>query len=173
VKCRENLTRKSYRLSTSPIRCSHCTFGNRKKVIFNSIIHAYLWLGYLQYLTSKTIYNSLGHSPLHLKMSPLWLVNCETFSSDWRFVAFFQTLEALKRAGCGLSSVAVKQPVVMSGNWNVRQAISQQVFKVTTFCINTCFQSFSSSFSRVVHHAVLKFSPCRNKPLPQALTCPY
>jgi len=30
----------------------------------------------------------------------------------------------------------------MCGNWNVRQAVSQQVFKVTTFCTDTCFQSF-------------------------------
>ena len=60
----------------------------------------------------------------------------------------------------------------MCGNWNVRQAVSQQVFRVTTFCIITCFQSFSTLFRRVVHHAVLAFSPCRNKPLPQASTCP-
>jgi len=60
-----------------------------------------------------------------------------------------------------------KEPIVTCGNWNVRQAMSQQVFKVTTFCINTRFQSFSTLISRIV------FSPCRNKPLPQAATCPY
>jgi len=37
---RENLTD----LSTSPVRCSHFTLGNPKKVIFNSIIHTYFWL---------------------------------------------------------------------------------------------------------------------------------
>ena len=47
--------------------------------------------------------------PPHLKISPHKLVNCKTVSSDWRFVAFFQTLEALKRASCGLSSVALKR----------------------------------------------------------------
>ena len=52
------------------------------------------------------------------------------------------------------------------GNWNVRQAMLQQVFRVTIFCINTCFQSFSTLICRVVHHAVLKFSPRRNKPQP-------
>jgi len=66
-----------------------------------------------------------------------------------------------------------KEPIVMCGNWNVRQAMSQQVFRVTTFCVNTCFQSFSTLISRTVHHAVLKFSPRRNKPLPQPSTCPY
>ena len=28
----------------------------------------------------------------HVKMSPHWLLKCKTFSSDWRFFAFFQTL---------------------------------------------------------------------------------
>jgi len=32
---------------------------------------------------------------------------------------------------------------------------------------------FSTLISRTVHHALLKFSPCHNKPLPQASTCPY
>ena len=66
-----------------------------------------------------------------------------------------------------------KELVVMCGNWNVRQAMSQQVFRVTTFCINTCFQSFLTLISRIVHHAVLTFSPCCNKPLSQATACPY
>jgi len=37
-----------------------------------------------------------------------------------------------------------KEPLVMCGNWNIRQAVLQQVFRVTTFCVNTCFQSFST-----------------------------
>ena len=72
-------------------------------------------------------------------------------------------------ASCGLSSVSLKT----TGIENVRQATSQKVFRVTTFCISICFRSFSTLISRIVHHAVLKFSPCRNKPLPQAATCPY
>jgi len=55
----------------------------------------------------------------------------------------------------------------MCGNWNVRQATSQQVFKVTTFCANTRFQSFSPLINCIVYHALLKFSACRNKTLPQ------
>jgi len=51
------------------------------------------------------------------------------------------------------------EPVVMCGNWNVRQAMSQQVFRVTNFCVNTCFQSFSTLISRTVHYAVLKIQP--------------
>jgi len=36
-------------------------------------------------------------------------VTIVTFSSDRSFVAFFQKFEALKRASCGLSSVALKR----------------------------------------------------------------
>ena len=43
----------------------------------------------------------------------------------------------------------------------------QQMFKVTTFCMVTCFQCFSPLINCIVHHAVLKFSPCHNKMLPQ------
>jgi len=52
-------------------------------------------------------------------------------------------------------------------NWNVRQATSRQVFNVTTFRTDTCFQSFLPLINCIVHHAVLKFSPCRNKTLLQ------
>jgi len=55
----------------------------------------------------------------------------------------------------------------MCGNWNVRQATSQQVFKVITFCTDTCFQSFLPLINCIVRHAVLKYSPWCNKMLPQ------
>jgi len=35
-----------------------------------------------------------------------------------------------------------KEPVVMCGNWDVKQATPQQVFKVTTFCMDTCLVFF-------------------------------
>ena len=41
------------------------------------------------------------------------------------------------------------------------------MFKVTTFCTDTCFQSFSPLINCIVHHALLKYSPCRNKTLPE------
>ena len=59
-----------------------------------------------------------------------------------------------------------KELAVTCGNWNVRQAVSQQVFRVTTFCVSTCFQSFLIQISR-------NSAPCRNKPLLQVSTCPY
>jgi len=135
-----------------------------EKVIFNSIIHTYFWLFMLSH--KKTICNPLAHPPKNVITLTCELQN---FFVWLMFVAFFQTLEALKRPNCGLSSVALKEPVVMCGSCNVRQAMSQQVFRVTTFCINTCFQSFSTMYSHAVHHAMLKFSPHCNKPLPASL----
>ena len=55
----------------------------------------------------------------------------------------------------------------MCGKWNIRQATLQQMFEVTTFCMDTCFQSFSPLINCIAHHAVLKFSPYHNKTLPQ------
>ena len=48
-------------------------------------------------------------NPPHLKMSLHYLVKCTTFSSDWRYVAFLQTLMALIKAGCGLALAALKR----------------------------------------------------------------
>jgi len=140
-----------------------------QKVILNCIIHTSFWLFTLFH--KKTICNPLAH--------PTW--KCH-ITNSWIAKLFHLTeglLHSLKRCRLWREPVVGcrrwlwKEPAVMSGNWNVRQATSQQVFRVTTFCINTCFQSFSTLFSRIVHHVVLKFSPCRNKPLPQASTRPY
>ena len=86
---------------------------------------------------------------------------------------FFKCWRLWREPVVGCHQWLWKEPVVMCSNWNVWQAMSQQVFTVTTFCINTCFQSFLTLICRTIHHAVLKFSPCPNKPLPQASTCPY
>ena len=108
----------------------------------------------------------LTHHPW--KMLPHYLVKCPTFSSDWRYVAFLQSWVALKKPGVGWHHWLWKEPVVMCGKWNVRQATSQQMFKVTTSCSDrpTCFQSFSL-INCNVHHALLKFSPCHDKTLLQ------
>ena len=58
----------------------------------------------------------------------------------------------------------------MCGNLNVKQATSEQVFKVTTFYTVTCFQSFSPLINCIVHHTLVKFSPFCNMALPQ-LVC--
>jgi len=138
----DNLTWNLTDLSTSPVRCSHCTFGNRKKSFSTALfIHT---SDYLRYLRRK---QTVIHLPSTWKCHR---TECKTFSSDWSFIAFFQTWEALKRASCRLSSVAMKKSVVMCGNWHVRQAVSQQMFRATTFGVSKCFQSFSTLISYIV-----------------------
>jgi len=118
----------------------------------------------------RTCHSTLGNKKSHFQKYYSYILlintnfrNAKLFLSDWRFVSFF-----LIRASCGLSLVAVKRT-----GCGVATGMSQQVFRVTTFCISTCFQSFSTLVSQVVHHAVLKVNPCRKKSLPQASTCPY
>ena len=83
-----------------------------------------------------------------------------------------------KKADCGLALVALKRtgcdvwqmechPERQSARMSKRQATLQQMFKVTTFCTDTCFQFFLPLINCIIHHALLKFSPCRNKTLTQ------
>jgi len=142
-------------LPTSPVYCSHFTSGNPKKSFFNSIIHTYSRLFTLSH--KKTNFYHLTHHTW--KISPHYLVKCKTY------------LIWLKVMLCSSKHWWLwEEPVVMCGNWNVKQATSQQVFKMTTFCTDTCFQSFLPLINCTVHHALVKFSPCCNKALPQ-LVC--
>ena len=167
VKSWENLPWKSYRFVHLALRRSHFTLWN-PKVIFNSIIHTYLWLFMLS--QKKKNCNPLAHPPENVTT-----LTCELQN-------FFIRLKVC----CVLSNVGGSEEsqlcVVVSGSgknrlWSVATVMSgkqsQQVFRVTIFCFSTCFQSFSMLISRIVHHAVLKFSPCRSKLLPQASTCLY
>jgi len=169
VKSWESFTWKSYRLSTSPVRCNHCTLGNPEKVIFNSIIHTYFWLFTLSH--KKTNCNPFAQPTWKCHHTNLWIA--KLFRLTEGLLRSFRRWRLWKEPVVGCHRWLWKELVVMCGNWNVRQAVSQQVFRVTTFCVNTCFQSFSTLFSHVVHHTVLTFSPCRNKPLPPASTRPY
>jgi len=135
VKSWENLTLKSYRLSTSPLRCSHCTLGNPKKS-FSTVLFIHTSY-YLCYLERK-------HSVIHLPTPP---ENVTTLTCELQI--FFHLTEGMlhsirqwklwKEPVVGCRRWLWKEPVVKCCNWNVRQAMSQQVFRVTTFCINTRF----------------------------------
>ena len=153
----ENLTD----MSISPVRCSHFTLGN-PKVIFNSIIHTYFWLFMLS--QKKTNCNPLAHPTWKCHHTNLWIA--KLFPLTEALLRSFKHWKLGKEPVVGCRRWLWIEPAVMCGNWNVRQAMSQQVFRVTTFYINTCFQSFSIMISRTVHHTVLKFSPCCNKLLP-------
>jgi len=111
--------------------------------------------------------NPLAHPAWKCHHTNLWIA--KLFHLTEGLLRSFKRWRLWREPVVGCRRWLWKELVVMCGNWNVRQA----VFRVTTFCISTCLQSFSTSISHIVHHAVLKFSPCRNKPLPQASTCPY
>ena len=126
----------------------------QKKSFFKTIIHTCSTLFTLS--QKKTNFYPLTTTPE--KCHRTTFQNANFFDLTEGNVAFLQTLVALRRTGCDV------------WQWNVGQATSEQVFKVTTFCTDTCFQSFSPLINCIVHHALVKFSPCCNKALPQ-LVC--
>ena len=158
--CHENLTDLS--TSLSDVATLLCEI--QKSFLTALFIHTCDYLCCLR--RKKTV--------IHLPTSP---ENVTTLTCELQnFFIWLKVCCVLSNVGgseVGCRQWLWKEPVVMCGNWNVGQAMSHQVFRVTTFCFNTCFQSFLALFGRIVDHAVLKFSLCRNKPLSQALRCPY
>ena len=150
---------KSYRLSTSPVRCSHCTLGYPKKS-FSSVLfihRPFFWLFTLSHKKTICRPNPLAHSTWKCHYSNLRIA--KLFQPTESSLRSFKRWTLLKEPVLWTVNRGLwKEPVVMCSNWNVRQAMSQQMFRVTTFCVNKCFRSFSTLFSRIVHHAVLKFS---------------
>jgi len=91
------------------------------------------------------------------KMSPHYLVKCKTFFHLTECsVVFLQTLVALKRAGCDVWKMECQAS-------NVTASVQSDHLLHT----DTCFHSFSTLINWIVHHALLKFRPRRNKTLPQ------
>ena len=96
-------------------------------------------------------------------MSPHYLVNCTTFFTGLKVCCIPPNVGGSEKSRLWVGIGGDREePVVICGKWNVRQATLQQMFKVTTFCTDTCFQSFSPMINCIIHHAVLKFIPCRN-----------
>ena len=119
--------------------------------------HAHTRLMALMLFQKKTNCNPLAHPTWKCHHTNFWIAKLFFYLTEGLLHSFkHRRLWREPVVDCHL--LLWKEPVVMCGNWNVRQAMSQQVFRVTTFCVNTCFQSFSTLFSHVVHHAVLKFN---------------
>jgi len=108
-------------LSTSLVNCSHCTLGNRKKVIFNSIIHIYFWL----FMVSQN---------KHLTAPPesVTTLGCELQN----FLIWLKVCCVLSNIGGSEKSQlwAVVGDSEKNWLWWVATRMSQQVFRVTTFC---------------------------------------
>jgi len=142
--------------------------GKSNKV-FSTILFIHFWLFTLSH--KKTICNRLAYLTRKCHHTNLWIA--KLFHLTESLLRSLRRWRLWKEPVVGCRRELWKEPVVMCGNWNVKQAMSQQVFRVTTFCVNTCFQSFSTLISCTVHHVVLKFSRRRNKLLSEASTCPY
>jgi len=130
----------------------------QKSHSINSIVHTYIWLFTL---SQKKNYNPLAHPTWNCHHTNSWIA--KLFHLTEGLLRSFKRWRLWRKPVVGCHRWLWKEPAVMCGNWNVRQAMSQQVFRVTAFCINTCFQSFSTPISRIVHHTVLKSSPCRRR----------
>jgi len=100
----ENFTWKSYRFVHLICQMYLLYLGKSKKSFSTVLfIHTSDYLCYLRQI------QTVIHQPTPLEnVTTLTCAFQNFFLSDWRFVAFFQALEALKRASCGLSSVALK-----------------------------------------------------------------
>ena len=153
MKSWENLTCKSYGLSTSPVRGSHCTLGNPKKS-FSAVLfihRAYFWLFTLSH--KKTICNPLAH--------PTWKCN---HTNLWIAKLFFIRL----KVRCVLTNVVDSEKsqlwAIVSGSeknrlWCVAIGMSGKQ------CHSKCSEwppsalihasSFLTLFGRIVHHVVL------------------
>ena len=144
-------------LPTSHVYCSHFTLGNRKKSFFQQYYSYILQIIYVILEENKLLCSYPPHlknvTTLPCKMHNffIWLKVCCIPSNVGG---------SEKKPIVGWHWWLWKEPVVMCGKWNVRQAL-QQMFKVTT-CTDTCFQSCTPLINCIVHHALVKFSPCRN-----------
>ena len=149
----ENLTD----LSTSPVRCSHFTLGNPKKSFSTVLfIHA---SDYFCYFRRK---QTVIHLPT--PSENVTTRNCEMQN----FFIWLKVFCILSNAGGSEES----QLWVVIGGSEKNQLLcvatgmsgKQHHSKNSEWPPSTCFQSFSTLISCTVYYAVLKFSPCRNKP---------
>ena len=133
-------------LPASPVYCSHFTFGNSKKVIFNRIIHTYFWLFMLS--QKKTNCYSLNH---HTRRKlPHYLVKCTNVSSFSFFVA---RIEYQSTIWTSCRTVLLQHGLNYSTAWLTMQLISGEkdwkhvglsVHKVVTLniCCNVACLTF-------------------------------
>jgi len=160
----ENLTRSVKHLSTSSVRCSHFTLENPKKS-FSTV----LFIQNSDYLC----YISRTQTVIHLPIPP---ENVTTLTCELQnFFIWLKVSYVLSNAG---GSEESQFWVVVGGSeknwlWCVATGMSSKQCHSKCLAIIHASSLFSTLISRIVHHALLKFSPYRNKLLPQASTCPY
>jgi len=113
----------------------------------------------------KTNCNPLAHPTWKCHGTNLWIAKLFHLTED--LLRSFKRWRLWKEPVVGCRRWLWKGPVMTCGNWNVTQAISQQVFRVTTFCVNTCFQflrhcSVAQYTTMCWNSAHVATSRCRN-----------
>jgi len=88
----------------------------------------------------KTNCSPLAHTTQKCHITNLWIA--KLFHLTEGLLRSFKRWRLWWQSVVGCHRWFWKELVVMCGNWNVRQATSQQVFRVTTFCINIVFPVF-------------------------------
>ena len=146
-------------LPTSPVYCSHFALGNPKKSFFNSIIHSYILFTLSQ--KKPNCYRFTHHT---WKMSPHYLVKCTTFSSDWRCVRFSERWWIWNELVVGWHWWLWKELVVVCGNRQMECQASNVTANVKSDHLLHGYMLpifFLPLINCIIHHALLKFSPCR------------
>jgi len=121
----------------------------------------------------KTNCNSLAHPIWKCHHTNLWIA--KLFHLTEGLLHSFKRWRLWREPVVGCHWWLWKEPVVMCSNWNVGQAMSQQVFRVTIFCVSTCFQSFLTLISRQSHSTprCAWIQSVSQQAAAQASTCPY
>ena len=136
---------------TSPVYCSHFTLGNPKSHFSTvSFIHACTSvLGLFSLSQKKTnCYSLTHHTWKNVTALPCKMHN---FFIWWRYVAFLQTLVALKKAGCGLALVSLKRTGCgmwqMSGKQRYNKCskwpLSARIWKIKRWAFLALYKSFT------------------------------
>jgi len=124
--------------SVDLVACKHAIhFANANKQhtkfpLFITIL-IYFWLFKLS--EKKTNCNLLAHPTWKCRHTDLW--NGKLFRLTEGMLCSFN-VDGSEKSQLWVGMCGSEKPVLICGNWNVRQAMSQQVFRVTTFYIYTC-----------------------------------
>jgi len=95
--------------------------------------------GYLCYLRRKQTVTLLPAPPENVTMLTCEIQKLFHLTKD--LLHSFKCWWLSKELVVGWRYWLWKDPFVVCGNWNIRHVTSQQVFRVTTFCMDICFLS--------------------------------
>jgi len=128
-------------LPTSSVSCSHFKLGN-PKIRFSTILFIRT-SDYLRYLRIKGTVSMIVNLPITSKNVITLPCKMQNLFVWWKVYCFRPNVCGYDKASCVVWHWWLwKEPIMLCGNLNVRQASSQQVFKVTAVCMDTRFSLF-------------------------------